>query len=80
MSQMLIRKPIAQTVEFMSPTPSTEEAQRCSNPACAVGPWRVELFSAANSLWRVSNVHQGSYLVAGMTPACPFCGIALTAR
>lgn len=47
----------------------------CSSAICSGEQWRVQLISVDNQLWRVSSTNgAGSYLVAGNTPACPFCG------
>ncbi len=46
----------------------------CSNPTCTGERWDVQCLSAAEQLWQVSSETGGSYLVAGVTPACPWCG------
>lgn len=75
MSQMVLTAPIRNRMT-QSDRPATVE-QHCSTPGCTAGLWTVQLLSAANSLWRVSNATGGSYLVAGTTPACPWCGAEL---
>lgn len=51
-----------------------QSAHHCTNPSCTGGEWTVENVSARDQLWRVSSATGGSYLVAGVTPACPWCG------
>jgi hypothetical protein len=59
-----------------------QPTQCCPNPSCTGAAWHVEQVSAANQLWRVSSTTGGSYLIAGVTPACPWCGsdLAVTAN
>ena len=52
-------------------------SHRCASPTCAGGRWDVQCLSAAEQLWRVSSEENGSYLVAGVMPACPWCGADL---
>ncbi len=77
MSQMVLTAPIRNRVT--QPERPAKIEQHCATPGCMAGLWTVQLLSAANSLWRVSNATGGSYLVAGTTPACPWCGAALPA-
>lgn len=51
-----------------------QSAHCCTNPSCIGGRWQVENVSVHEQLWRVSSLAGGSYLIAGMTPACPWCG------
>jgi len=50
---------------------------RCTTPSCTGNQWQVQCLSAHDQLWRVSSATDGSYLVAGVTPACPWCGADL---
>jgi len=50
----------------------------CANPSCTGSLWTVEKVSARDQLWRVRSATDGSYLIAGVTPACPWCGGDLT--
>jgi hypothetical protein len=52
----------------------------CPSPTCTSGRWNVQYLSTANQLWRVSSETDGSFLVAGVTPACPWCGAELEIR
>jgi uncharacterized protein CbrC (UPF0167 family) len=49
-------------------------SQCCPNPSCTGGVWHVQCLSVAAELWQVSSETGGSYLIAGVTPACPWCG------
>ncbi|MCE7986714.1 MAG: hypothetical protein DYG89_36535 [Caldilinea sp. CFX5] len=49
----------------------------CSGLSCKGAQWQVQCLSAHDQLWRVSSTTGGSYLVAGATPACPWCGADL---
>lgn len=49
-------------------------AYQCANPSCTSGLWTVEILSAHDQLWWVSSATDGSYRIAGATPACPWCG------
>ena len=51
-----------------------QSAHCCTNPSCTGGRWQVESVSTREQLWRVSSATGGSYLIAGVTPACPWCG------
>lgn len=75
MSQMVLTSPMRNRMT-QPERPATVE-QHCTTPGCTAGLWTVQLLSAANALWRVSSAAGGSYLVAGTTPACPWCGAAL---
>lgn len=54
-----------------------QATHRCPTPSCTGGVWDVQCLSAADQLWRVSSAEGGSYLVAGVSPACPWCGADL---
>lgn len=77
MSQMILTSPIRKRMTH--PERPAPVEQRCVTPGCTATHWTVQLLSAANSLWRVSSATGGSYLVAGVTPACPWCGADLLA-
>ncbi|MFN8442806.1 MAG: hypothetical protein U0175_18665 [Caldilineaceae bacterium] len=47
---------------------------QCASPSCTSGLWTVEILSAHDQLWRVCSASDGSYRIAGLTPACPWCG------
>lgn len=53
---------------------SDQSAHCCTNPSCTGGQWHVENLLVREQLWRVSSATGGSYLIAGTTPACPWCG------
>lgn len=72
MSQMVLTAPMRSRMT-QPERPGTVE-QHCTTPGCAAGLWTVQLLSSATSLWRVSSATGGSYLIAGTTPACPWCG------
>lgn len=75
MSQMVLTSSMRNRMTH-SARPATVE-QHCLTPGCTAGLWTVQLLSSANSLWRVTSATGGSYLIAGTTPACPWCGAAL---
>ncbi|MFN8496192.1 MAG: hypothetical protein U0350_51855 [Caldilineaceae bacterium] len=52
-----------------------ETPYRC--PSCTDELWDVQCLSTPDQLWRVSSATGGAYLVAGVTPACPWCGADL---
>lgn len=75
MSQMILTSPVRSRMTH--PERPAPVEQRCVTPGCTATRWTVQLLSAANALWRVSSATGGSYLVAGTTPACPWCGAEL---
>lgn len=72
MSQMVLTSSMRNRI-IQAARPATVE-QHCLTPGCTAGLWTVQLLSSANSLWRVSSATGGSYLIASVTPACPWCG------
>lgn len=72
MSQMVLTSPIRSRMT-QPERPATVE-QHCTTPGCTAALWTVQLLSSATSLWRVNSASGGSYLIAGVTPACPWCG------
>jgi hypothetical protein len=77
MSQLATLEPIVQMTNLKDRVPASE-VWRCQNSLCAAAVWTVERLSADHSLWRVSNeTSDGSWVVAGVTPACPLCGTGL---
>lgn len=50
----------------------------CANPSCTGSLWAVENVSDREQLWRVRSATGDAYLIAGVTPACPWCGGDLT--
>ncbi len=77
MSPMVLTSPMRSCMT-QPERPGTAE-QHCTTPGCAAGLWTVQLLSSATSLWCVSSATGGSYLIAGVTPACPWCGGDLVA-
>lgn len=49
----------------------------CPSPSCIDELWNVQCLSASDQLWRVSSETAGAYLIASVTPACPYCGATL---
>jgi hypothetical protein len=77
MSQIATLESVVDAVKIKEGA-STQETWRCPNPICFAGAWNVQLLSACDPLWQVSNETGGGFwLVAGVTPACPACGAGL---